>query len=710
MDRRQFLAGTLAAALPAATLPASTDRPRMQPPRARRIPTSFTKFGIRVEDPYAWLRDPGYPKVTDEAILAHLRAENAYFEHHMQPQSMLIEALFEELKARVPPEESSAPYPDGAFDYWWAFDKGAQYRNWFRRPRGGGEAALILSEPALAEGKAYFRLGAFAVSPDGRRLAYSYDDSGDERFRLVVRDLETGKDLETVAADAFGEPVWTADSEGLAWAQTSAEWRPDRIRLHRLGTPAGNDPILYQEKGDFFTSVGQSQDRQWILVTASQSATSEVHVIDAADPTAPPKLVRARRTGHHYSVDGRGDTLFLLSNESNPNFALFTAPAAEPGKWTKLIEGDERLYLRGVTPFASYLAIEERLDGLDQIRLIFPDGRERRVAFPEASYAVALGVNAEADAPLLRLNYESMVTPRTVYDHDVAADRLITRKVQEIPSGYDASQYVTERLMAPARDGTRVPVSIVYRRDYAKDGSKPLHIYGYGSYGITLSPGFSAARLSLLDRGFAYALAHVRGGDDMGYTWYLDGKLDRKANTFNDFIDVTRHLHAQGFGRPATTSASGGSAGGFLMGVVANEAPNLFNAIVAHVPFVDVLNTMLDTSLPLTPGEFPEWGNPAESEAVFRRLLALSPYDQVRRQNYPAMLVTAGLNDPRVTYWEPAKWVARLREMKTDDNLLLLKTNMGAGHGGKSGRFEALREVAEEFAFLFLALEGRAKA
>lgn len=710
MDRRLFLAGSLAATLPPTPLLASTDRPRMQPPRARKIPHSFTKFGITVEDPYAWLRDPGYPKVTDRAILDHLKAENAYFEHHMQPQSMLVEALFEELKGRVPPEDSSVPYPDGAFDYWWAFDKGAQYRNWYRRPRGGGEARLILSEPALADGKAYFRLGSFSVSPDGRRLAYSYDDSGDERFSLIVRDLETGADLETVAPDSFGQPAWTADSQGLVWAQTSAEWRPDRIRLHRLGTPPGQDPILYQEKDNFFTSVGQSQDRRWIFVNASQSATSEVHVIDAANPTAPPRLVRARRTGHDYSVDARGDTLFIRSNEANPNFTLYTAPAADPGRWTRLLEGDDRLYLRGVTPFASYLAIEERLDGLDQVRLVFPDGRERRVAFPEASYAAGLGTNAEADAPLLRLSYESMVTPRTVYDYDVAADRLVTRKVQEIPSGYDASQYVTERLMAPARDGARVPVSVVYRKDYVKDGTKPLHVYGYGSYGLAVPPGFSASRLSLLDRGFAYAIAHIRGGDDMGYTWYLDGKLEKKANTFNDFIDATRHLHAQGFGRPATTSASGGSAGGFLMGVIANEAPPLYNAIVAHVPFVDVLNTMLDSSLPLTPGEFPEWGNPAESEAVFRRLLALSPYDQVRRQNYPAMLVTAGLNDPRVTYWEPAKWVARLRERKTDGNLLLLKTNMGAGHGGKSGRFEALREVAEEFAFILLALEGRARA
>ncbi len=673
----------------------------MQPPVARRGNHSFTVHGVTVADPYHWLRDPGYPKVTDAEVLAYLEAENAFFRHHMDPEAQRIEALFEELKGRVPQEDASVPVPNGAHEYWWAFESGAQYRQWYRRPRGGGAQRLILSEPALAEGREYFRLGAFAVSPDGRLLAYAFDDSGDERFTLVVRDLETGRDLETVAADSFGQPAWTADSRGLVWAQTSAEWRPDRIRLHRLGTPAGDDPVLYQEKADFFTTVGQSQDRRWILIACSQSATSEIRIVDAQNPESPPRLVRARKTGHEYSVDARGDTLFIRSNEENPNFALYTAPATTPDRWTKMMEGTERLYLRGITPFSSYLAIEERVDGLDQVRLVFNDGQERRVAFPEAAYTAGLDSNAEADAPLLRLNYASMVTPNTVYDYDVARDTLITRKVQDIPSGYDPALYATERLMAPARDGAMVPVSVVYRRGYRRDGSQPLHVYGYGSYGIAMPPGFSSARLSLLDRGFAYAIAHIRGGDDMGYTWYLDGKLDRKVNTFNDFVDVTRFLHTQGFGTPALTSASGGSAGGFLMGVVANEAPETFRALVAHVPFVDVLNTMLDSSLPLTPGEFPEWGNPAESREIFERLRALSPYENIRRQTYPALLVTAGLNDPRVTYWEPAKWVARLRAESGSPNLILLKTNMGAGHGGRSGRFERLREVAEEYAFLF---------
>ncbi|MFN3591137.1 MAG: S9 family peptidase [Thermaurantiacus sp.] len=705
MDRRTFVkAAVLTSLLPGASL-AST--PLSAPPVARRGDWVTHMHGITVPDPYRWLRDPGYPKVTDREILAYLRAENSWFEQEMGPQSMLVEALFEQLKAQIKDDEASVPVPNGAFEYWWKFEPGAQYRQWWRRPRGAADGdEIILSEPAMARGREYFRLGTLAVSPDGRRLAYSFDDSGDERFVLRVRDLETGKDIETVAPDSVGAVAWTADSEGLVWAQASEQWRPDRVRLHRLGTPSGDDPLLYQEPEDFFISVSASQDRRWIFVTAAQSATREVRIIDGTRPEAPVRLVRARTPGLEYSVDASGDWFFIRANDSHPNFRVAAAPLNDPSDWKTLVEGDERIYITGLTPFSSYVAIEERLDGLDQVRLLFPDGRQRRVAFPEPSYAAGLGNNAEADAPLLRLSYSSMVTPNTDYDYDVTADRLIVRKVQEIPSGYDPSEYVTERLMAPARDGARVPVSLVYRKGYPKDGSRPLHVYAYGSYGYAIPPSFAASRLAMLDRaGFAYAIAHVRGGDDLGRHWYLDGKLENKANTFNDFEDVTRFLHGQGFGQPAITSASGGSAGGWLVGAVATQAPDLYGAMVAHVPFVDVLNTMLDISLPLTPGEFPEWGNPIEDPEAFRRLLSLSPYDQVRRQRYPHLLVTAGLNDPRVTYWEPAKWVARLRAEAEPGNLLLLKTNMGAGHGGRSGRFERLREVAEEMAFIFKALD-----
>jgi oligopeptidase B len=382
------------------------------------------------------------------------------------------------------------------------------------------------------------------------------------------------------------------------------------------------------------------------------------------------------------------------------NFRVATAKVASPGTWTELIAGSDRHYLLGITSFENLLAIEERIEGLSQIRLRdYDSGAERYIAFPEASYVAGLAGNPEYQVDRLRLSYQSMVTPSTVYDYHLADGQLETLKVREIPSGYDKTKYATERLMATARDGTLVPVSVVYRKDFRKDGSGRLHIYAYGAYGHAVPPGFSANRLSLLDRGFACAIAHIRGGDDLGYQWYLDGKLDKRTNTFNDFVDVTRFMIAQGFASAGRVTAAGGSAGGELMGAIVNQAPELYGAVAAHVPFVDVLNTMLDDTLPLTPGEWSEWGNPITDKKAFDLIRSYSPYDNVSAQNYPAMLVTAGLHDPRVTYWEPAKWVAKLRATKTDSNVLLLKTNMGAGHGGKSGRYTALEEDAEEYAF-----------
>ena len=430
-----------------------------------------------------------------------------------------------------------------------------------------------------------------------------------------------------------------------------------------------------------------------------------MRLIPTANPSAPPLLVRARKAGVSYDVDTRGNTLFIRANDTHPNFRLATATTADPGNWTEIVAPSDRDYITGHTAFASYLAISARRDGLDQIRLRRENGRETVVPFAESSYSASIGANAEPDAPLLRLNYSSMVTPATVFDYDVASGKLVTRKVQQVPSGYDAGQYATERLTITARDGTRVPVSIVYKKGFPRDGSGKVHLYAYGAYGIAMPPSFSANRLSLLDRGIAYAIAHIRGGDDMGYQWYLDGKLMKRTNTFNDFVDAARGLSKAGWVQCGHISASGGSAGGELMGAVVNSDPALWRAVVADVPFVDVLNTMLDTSLPLTPGEWPEWGDPIKDKAAYDFIKSYSPYDNVRAQNYPPLLITAGLNDPRVTYWEPAKWAAKLRSVKTGDNILLLKTNMGAGHGGNSGRFAALEQLAEEYAFLIDAHE-----
>ncbi len=680
----------------------------MKPPVARAGKHQFTRFGITVKDPYEWLRDKDYPKVDDPEILSYLKAENAYFEARMAEHAPLVEKIYEELKGRVQEDDSAVPWPDGEFNYWWAFETGGQYRNWYRKPKAGGPNQLILSEPKLAEGKDYFRLGSLDVSPDGKLLAYSTDTDGSERFTLVVRDLATGKDLETITKDALGDVAWAADSKSFVWTEANAEWRPTKAFWHRLGEK--KDALIYEEKGDGWrVGVGLSQDKKHILLGTGVQVTTEYWLVDAANPGAPMKLVKARKDGVRYSCDISGDTLYVLANDDHVNFRVATAPLADPGNWKTLIAGSDEVYLTDIKPFTSYLAVEERMAGLDQVRLRFPDGTERRVKFPETSYTAGLGTNAEADAPELRLSYSSMVTPQTVYDYRVASSELVTRKVQQIPSGYDASLYATERLIATARDGTKVPVSVLYRKGYKKDGSMPLHVYGYGAYGIAIPPSFSSSRLSLVDRGFAYAIAHVRGGDDLGYQWYLDGKLEKRANPFNDFVDVTRFLNAQGFSRAGQNSASGGSAGGWLMGVVVNQAPELWKAIVAHVPFVDIVNTILDESLPLTPGEWPEWGDPRTDKVVFERLLALSPYDMTSAKKYPPMLITGGLSDPRVTYWEPAKWTARLRAEKADDNLLLMKINMGAGHGGKSGRFARLQEVAEEFAFILAAFDGKAK-
>jgi oligopeptidase B len=672
------------------------------PPRAEPRPFSYERHGYTVEDPYAWLKDPLYPKVEDERVLAYLKAENAYFEAAMAPHALLVETLFEEMKGRLQEDESSVPVRDGDWLYWWAYRPGAQYRTWYRKPVTGGGEQVIYDEPAHAEGKEYFRLGALEISPDGRLAAILVDDSGSERFDLRIRDLADGSDRETVTDVAIGQPVWTSDSGGIVFTEVNENWRSYRARYHRLGTPVSEDVTLYEETEalGFSVGVGLSQDRSLIFIATGDNSTSEVRFVGAGDPRAPLTLISPRREKRRYSADFAHGRLWILTNDDHVNFRVAEADPAAPGDWTTLIPGSDRVYLRGLTSHRDHLAIQERVDGLDQLRLRGYDGGEEHIPFGESAYSASFGSNPEFAPQAYRLHYSSMVTPATVYDYHPAERRLETLKVQEIPSGYDSSGYESERLMLPARDGKQIPVSIVYPRGFRKDGEGKLFLYAYGAYGYAIPPSFSTSRISLLDRGFAYAIAHIRGGDDLGHGWALDGKLDKRMNTFNDFVDSAKGLVSAGFTRPGRIAISGGSAGGELMGVVANTDPDLWGAVVADVPFVDVLNTMLDESLPLTPGEWPEWGNPIEDKAAFELIRGYSPYDQVRPQPYPPMLITGGLNDPRVTYWEPAKWAAKLRATRTDDNLLLLKINMGAGHGGKSGRWEHLREIAEAYAFV----------
>jgi oligopeptidase B len=675
------------------------------PPKAVKKPHSVTHHGITVTDDYAWLRDPGYPEVKDGEILAHLAAENAWFESRISGQQDRIDALFKEMRARIKEADKSVPQKDGDYLYWIEFEEGAEYKKWWRRPVVGGPDELILDEVALAEGHEYFRLGAIAVSNDGKLLAWSVDDNGSERFTARIKVIASGEVLPDEVPGTLSSLVWVGHDKGLVYSLANEQWRTDNARLHWLGQPISSDVELYHEDDEGFrVGASLSANEQWLIIGTSDHETSEVRLVPAADPLAAPLLVKARQAGVEYDVDLHGEMLFIHANDTHENFRLATAPLANPGEWSTLIEGTDEFYLTGFDLFRDFYVTEGRVRGLDRIEVRYYDdpARVEPIEFPEASFSAGLGDNPEWAVTTLRLSYESMVSPASVLDYDVAAQTLTTLKVQEIPSGYDASLYATERLEIAARDGTKIPVSVVYRKDRANGG--PLHLYGYGAYGISIDPGFSTTRLSLVNRGFAYAIAHIRGGDDLGRAWYKAGKLERRTNTFNDFVDVAKGLIARRFTQAGKISISGGSAGGELMGAVINSDPELWGAVVAHVPFVDVLATMLDPTLPLTPGEWPEWGNPIEDKAAFELIRSYSPYDQVKAQAYPPLLVTAGLNDPRVTYWEPAKWVARLRELKTDDHELLLKTNMGAGHGGKSGRFESLKETAEEFAFILWQL------
>jgi len=689
------------------TSAAATD---IKPPVAEKRPHSYTVHGITVEDPYDWLYDKSYPKVDDKDVLDHVKAENAYFEAKMEGQKGLTEALFTEMRARIKEDDSTVPQKDGDYLYWSEFEEGAQYRKHWRKPVAGGEAQLLIDENELAKGKEYFSLGDASVSQNGRFLAFSTDTSGSERYTARIKDLQTGELLPDVIENLRGGLTWVANDTALVYGPSTEEWRTLEAKLHVIGTPAASDVTLYKEEDQSFSvGTGLTAQEDWLIIATGDNETSEVRLVPAANPTATPILVKPRRKGVEYSVDVRDNELWVWTNDEHINFRLAKASLKTPGDWQTVIAGSDDFYLTGFDLFKDFFVTEGRLNGLDQIQLrqYAAPSKVTPITFPEASYTAGLSNNPEYDVSKLRLAYQSMVTPSTVYDYDVKTAKLATLKTQEIPSGYDPSLYVTERLTITARDGAQVPVSVVMRKDRRaildKAGIKgpgPLHLYAYGAYGYAVPPGFSTTRLSLVDRGFAYAIAHIRGGDDLGRRWYLQGKLFERTNTFNDFVDAGRGLIAKGYTAEGMVTASGGSAGGELMGAVINQDPSQYGAVVAHVPFVDVVNTMLNEKLPLTPGEWQEWGNPITDKAAFAYMLSYSPYDQVTAKAYPPLMVTAGLNDPRVTYWEPAKWVAKLRELKTDDNLLILKTNMGAGHGGQSGRWNSLKETAEEFAFI----------
>jgi oligopeptidase B len=684
-------------------------------PRAEQRPITRTFHGITLTDEFAWLKAANWQEVMrdphrlDPAIRAYLEAENAYCERTLADTADLQAALFAEMKGRIKEDDSSVPAPDGPHAYYVRYRKDGQYPLVCRQTRDGGGEQVMLDGDALARGRAFFQLGATRHSPDHRLMAWSSDDTGSEFYSGRVRALATGADLDDVVPDVSGSVVWTQDSSAFYYVRLDENHRPVGVFRHRMGMPASDDPRVFAETDQgLFISVAQTQSRRFADISAHDHETSEVHLLDLASPDAAPTLVAARETGVQYEVDHHpnfhgGPALIIRTNaDSAEDFKIVWTPLDRPGRenWRELVPHRPGTYILSFTVLEDWLIRLDREDGLPRIVVRrIESGEEHTIAFAEEAYSLGFDGGFEFATDLLRFSYSSMTTPAEVWDYDLAKRVRTLRKRQEIPSGHDPSAYVTRRLFAPTADGETVPISLLHRKGVTNDGTAPCLLYGYGAYGISIPAAFNTNRLSLVDRGFVYAIAHVRGGTEKGWRWYREGKLAQKPNTFHDFIAASEYLVRHGWTKAGKIVAHGGSAGGTLIGAVANLRPGLFAAMMAEVAFVDVLNTMLDETLPLTPPEWPEWGDPIRDAAAFRTILGYSPYENVRAQDYPAMLVLAGLTDPRVLYWEPAKWVARLRRLRTDRNLIALRTNLEAGHGGAAGRFERLKEVALAYAF-----------
>ena len=689
--------------------------PPIKAPETAERPVSDTRHGITRVDEFGWLRADNWQEVfrdpsrLDPAIREHLEAENVYQRALMADTEELQKLLFQEMKGRIKEDDSSVPMKDGPFAYGSSFKKGGEQPRFFRIPRDGGEEEIILDGDAEAEGKAYFRIGGLDHSSDHKRLLWAFDDKGSEFFELHVRDLATGKDLPDQIHDTGGGGVWNADNSGFFYTRLDENHRPSKIFFHALGAAPSEDRLVFEETDPgFFMNVGGSRRKDWIFISVNDHETSEYHLLSMAEPEKRPLLIAAREAGIQYDLEEGGDVFFILTNaDGAKDFKIMTAPVSDPvrANWKELVPHEPGRLILSVMGFENFMVRLERKDGLP--RIVVRDrktGEEHMIAFEEEAYSLGLGGSYEYDTDVIRFSYSSMTTPSQLFDYDMRTRERTLLKTQEVPSGHSPENYVTRRLMAPAHDGELVPISLIYHRDTPLDGSAPCLLYGYGSYGISIPASFRTNILSLVDRGFVFAIAHIRGGKEKGWDWYENGKRAKKTNTFTDFIACGRHLVREGYTSHDRMVAEGGSAGGMLMGAVANMAPEDFCAIVAQVPFVDVLNTMLDDTLPLTPPEWPEWGNPIVSKEDYDTILAYSPYDNVHEQPYPAILALAGLTDPRVTYWEPAKWVARLRDKTTSGNPILFRVNLDAGHGGAAGRFSRLEEIAFCYAFTLKAV------
>ena len=678
-------------------------------PRAKVSPTRHETHGVVRTDDYHWLRERGDPAVT-----AHLEAENAYTQAVMAPTEGLQETLFAEIKGRIRQTDMSVPYREGDYLYYTRYEDGREYPIHCRRPVDAPAAVdvpaavdgeqVLLDVNVLAEGRDFCQVSALEVSPDGRLLAYAIDIEGRRIHTIRVRDLPAGALLDDELAGVTSNLVWANDNRTLFYTRQHPETlRWHQVWRHALGTPQADDVLVYEEADETFNcEVGRTRSKRYLLIASAQTVSTEYRLLDADRPDGAFEVFWPRARDHEYDVDHYRDRFYVRTNHRARNFRLMETAAAgtPPERWVEVVPHRDDVLLESFALFRAHLVLQERRAGLTRlhVRPWSGDGAHD-IAFDEPVYDVHVSVNREADTRLLRFGYESLTTPRSIYDYDMEARSRTLLKRQEVLGGFDPAEYAAERVFATAPDGRQVPISLVARAGAPRDGTGPLLLYGYGAYGISMDPAFNSARLSLLDRGFRFAIAHVRGGQELGRPWYDDGRLGRKPNTFTDFIACAEHLVREGYTRPERLYAMGGSAGGLLIGAVVNMRPDLFAGAVAQVPFVDVLTTMLDDSIPLTTGEYDEWGNPHERPA-FDDILAYSPYDNVAARDYPALLVLAGLHDSQVQYWEPAKWVAKLRALKTDTRPLLLKTNLDAGHGGVSGRYRRYRETALQYAFL----------
>ena len=676
----------------------SSEPPR--PPVAKIVPHEFKEHGNVRIDNYYWLRERDNPEV-----VSYLEAENAYTEAIMKPTKKLQEKLFEEIKGRIKQNDESVPYLENGYWYYTRFEEGKQYSIYCRK-QGTLEAPeqIVLDQNQLAEGHSYCATRGRAVSSGNDLLAYGVDFVGRRFYTLHIRNLETGQEYPDVMPDCTGNLAWAEDNRTLFYSkQDPKTLRPYFIYRHELGTEPAADVVVYEEPDETFRcGVFKTKSRRYIMFVSRQTLSSEYRFLAADDPTGEFRILQPRERDHEYSVDHYGDSFYIRTNWQAKNFRLMKTPVTATTKenWREVIPHRDDVLLEGEELFRDFLVLSERKDGLVQLRIIPWDGSpEHDLDFGEPAYTAWISTNPEFDTTLLRYGYSSLTTPNSIYDYDMRTHEKTLRKQDEVLGGYDPANYVVERIYATAQDGVKVPISLVYRRGFAKDGSQPFLLYAYGSYGYSTDADFTSSVISLLDRGFGYGIAHVRGGEEMGRWWYEDGKLLHKKNTFTDFITCAEYLIAQGYTSPDKLFAEGGSAGGLLMGAVANMAPADFKGIIAEVPYVDVVTTMLDASIPLTTDEYDEWGNPAD-ETYYDYMLSYSPYDNVKAQAYPNILITTSLHDSQVQYWEPAKWAAKLRAMKTDQNRLLLKTNMEAGHSGASGRYQRYHETAFNFAFM----------